>query len=294
MGLGLLLPGLLLVLPTLSHADPKPTKPAARSATKSTAKSTTKTAVKSSTRPRPPAAPAACAYTVRSGDSVSRIAARHGVSRSAIVAANQLERPDALRVGRRLSIPGCQARREPRSDVARQAAPTDGVLLARVGPRRVRTPLHFGPPDLNGRAIDFAWPVMGPVASPFGRRRTGWHAGIDIKAPVGTPILAAATGRVLLSGTERYYGRVVKIEHANGFVTIYAHNLQNLVAFGDEVQAGTVIATVGRTGRSTAYHLHFEVRQDGMAYNPVHLLPERDTMVARADGSTDTEEEEDE
>jgi len=70
---------------------------------------------------------------------------------------------------------------------------------------------------------------------------------------------------------------VVKIQHPNGFMTVYAHNMENLVQVGDEVEAGTVIATVGRTGRATAQHLHFEIRRDGMAFNPMFLLDSRDS-----------------
>ena len=99
---------------------------------------------------------------------------------------------------------------------------------------------------------------------------------MDIKAEIGTPILAAAPGVVISSGQERAYGRIIRIEHDSGFVTVYAHNLENLVEVGDRVTGGTIIATVGRSGRATAPHLHFEVRHEGMVYNPLHLLPARE------------------
>jgi len=111
------------------------------------------------------------------------------------------------------------------------------------------------------------------VISTFGQRRSGWHGGIDIKAPLGTPVQAAAAGVVVASGTEARYGLVVKIEHKHGFVTVYAHNDVNLVEVGDRVDAGDLIALVGMTGRATTYHVHFEVRRDGLAYNPLYLLP---------------------
>jgi len=66
---------------------------------------------------------------------------------------------------------------------------------------------------------------------------------------------------------------VVRIEHDQGFVTVYAHNDENLVAVGDHVSAGDKIATVGRTGRATAEHVHFEIRYEGRVYNPLYLLP---------------------
>jgi murein DD-endopeptidase MepM/ murein hydrolase activator NlpD len=128
-------------------------------------------------------------------------------------------------------------------------------------------------PDFSELAPLFAWPVEGQLSSAFGRRRMGWHRGIDIKADLGTIVTAAAGGTVVASGYQTRYGRVVKIEHANGFMTVYAHNDDNLVEAGDRVMTGQIIAAVGRTGRATAHHLHFEIRQAGLAYNPLYLLP---------------------
>ena len=128
-------------------------------------------------------------------------------------------------------------------------------------------------PDFAEPVPMFAWPIEGIISSNFGRRRMGWHRGIDIIATGGTPISAAAAGLVIASGVEERYGRVVKLAHENGFVSIYAHNTENVVELGAWVSGGEVIATVGRTGRATAEHLHFEIRREGFAYNPLYLLP---------------------
>jgi murein DD-endopeptidase MepM/ murein hydrolase activator NlpD len=231
------------------------------------------------------AAPAAtCVHTVRAGDSISLIARRYAVTRQSVISENQLAKPDALKLGQRLTIPRCgQGRAGKAPSLEAAVVKADGVLLARVGPRRVPTQLYLGVPDPSVRTMDFTWPIEGSVASPFGRRRSGWHAGIDIKADAGTPILAAAPGTVVFSGWAAAYGRVVKIEHDNGFLSLYAHNLQNLVQVGDRVDVGTLIATVGRTGRATAYHLHFEIRQNGTVYDPLYLLASREPVLARAD-----------
>jgi murein DD-endopeptidase MepM/ murein hydrolase activator NlpD len=133
--------------------------------------------------------------------------------------------------------------------------------------------------------------VDGPVSSTFGRRRLGWHRGIDIQADLGMPVLAAAPGLVIASGYEMRYGRVVKIEHANGFVTVYAHNAENFVEVGDRIGGGQRIAAIGRTGRATAHHLHFEIRQAGLAYNPLYLLP-LPPRIGVVDDSEDEEQEE--
>ena len=121
--------------------------------------------------------------------------------------------------------------------------------------------------------IRFAWPVQGSVTSRFGRRGFwGWHRGVDIKAPRGTPIHAAAAGIVIFSGRQSGYGRVIKIAHPNGLTTIYAHNSANFVKVGDRVKGGALIGAVGRTGHATTNHLHFEIRRQGMAHDPLPLL----------------------
>jgi len=129
----------------------------------------------------------------------------------------------------------------------------------------------------------FIWPVQGSVTSRFGPRGLwGSHRGVDIKAPRGAPIRAAAAGTVVFSGRQSSYGRVIKIAHANGVSTIYAHNSTNLVKAGDRVRAGALIGAVGRTGRATTNHLHFEVRRQGVANDPLPLLrrPEPSRTVA--------------
>jgi murein DD-endopeptidase MepM/ murein hydrolase activator NlpD len=95
---------------------------------------------------------------------------------------------------------------------------------------------------------------------------------VDIKAPRGAPIHAAAAGTVVFSGRQSGYGRVIKIAHPNGLTTIYAHNSANFVKAGERVKGGALIGAVGRTGRATANHLHFEVRRRGVANDPLTLL----------------------
>jgi murein DD-endopeptidase MepM/ murein hydrolase activator NlpD len=81
---------------------------------------------------------------------------------------------------------------------------------------------------------------------------------------------------------------VVKIEHEYGFTTVYAHNDDNLVEVGDWVTIGQRIASIGRTGRATSYHLHFEIRREGRVYNPLYMLP----LPARVSHVTETDEDE--
>lgn len=103
-----------------------------------------------------------------------------------------------------------------------------------------------------------------------GSRRA--HHGLDLGARAGTPIKAAAEGRVVFAGERGGYGNLVILEHADGLRTRYAHCRQIDVQVGQEVAAGTVIAEVGNTGRSTGPHLHFEVREDEVAVDPTDWL----------------------
>ena len=220
-----------------------------------------------------------CVHLVRSGDTVFRVAAQYHAPREGIITGNQLGAAGTLKVGQRISVPGCKGGAGLRAEAPRPAPAVEletGLLLARVGPNRIPTRLFVAVPEFGAQAIEFAWPVEGMLASGFGKRRMGWHAGIDIKADMGTPVLAAAAGTVSFSGWSASYGRLVKIQHPNGFVTVYAHNSENLVQIGDEVEAGKMIATVGRSGRASDHHLHFEIRREGMAFNPLFLLEGRD------------------
>jgi murein DD-endopeptidase MepM/ murein hydrolase activator NlpD len=232
-----------------------------------------------------PARPEVCTHSVRSGESISRIAIRYRVSRGALIDANRLVDPHALRSGQRLIVPGCRAPiRATAGEMPGTQPGADGILIKRVGPRRILTSLVLTEPDFQGNGPTLTWPAEGPVISTFGRRSRSWHAGIDIKAEVGSEIRAAAAGIVLYSGWIRAYGQVVKIQHPDGFITLYTHNEKNMVEVGEEVEVGQLIATVGRTGHTTGPHLHFEVRRDGKAYNPLHLLgPSDQSPVFEAD-----------
>jgi murein DD-endopeptidase MepM/ murein hydrolase activator NlpD len=117
-----------------------------------------------------------------------------------------------------------------------------------------------------------AWPVRGVIISGFGPRDREHHDGLDLACPEGTPVFAADEGEVLFAGEQRGYGNLVLIGHARGLVTVYAHNLENLVAQGDHVLRGEPIARVGRSGNATGPHLHFEVRVGARPRDPLGFL----------------------
>jgi lipoprotein NlpD len=187
-------------------------------------------------------------HVVARGDTVWLIAQRYGTTVSSVVRANRLRDPSRISVGQRLRVP--VPGRTPRPE------PDDGGDLPRGG---------------GGRWI---WPVDGVVTSSFGWR--GWrrHEGIDIMAPSGTPVYAAAPGRVAYSGNGvSGYGNLVVIRHEDSAVSVYGHNRRNLVRVGQWVEQGDVIAEVGQTGRASGPHLHFEVRRGGRPQNPRSYLP---------------------
>ena len=122
----------------------------------------------------------------------------------------------------------------------------------------------------------YLWPAQGVLSSGYGWRWGRMHHGIDIAGPIGTPILAAASGVVITAEWHTGgYGNLVEIEHSDGSITLYAHNNRILVNAGDQVEGGQLIAEMGSTGFSTGPHLHFEVHlpEEG-SVNPLAYLPE--------------------
>jgi murein DD-endopeptidase MepM/ murein hydrolase activator NlpD len=132
--------------------------------------------------------------------------------------------------------------------------------------------------------VVFSWPTLGEITSSFGQRGPKHHDGIDISAPEGAPIRAAAPGTVVFSGILRGYGNVIIIEHPYGLNTVYAHNQKNLVALGTRVPRGSVIALLGQTGRTSGPNLHFEVRRGKVARDPMRYLPRSEpSLIANRD-----------
>ena len=125
------------------------------------------------------------------------------------------------------------------------------------------------------------WPARGWVTSGYGWRKgphgggRRLHAGLDIAAPRGTPIVAPADGHIVFAGYHTAYGNLIVMDHGYGITTKYAHTSRMLVRVGDRVQRGELIAKVGNTGRSTGPHLHFEVLKAGVPVNPRRFLDAR-------------------
>lgn len=134
------------------------------------------------------------------------------------------------------------------------------------------------PPPVEGPTTPIRWPLDERGVITRGQVRAGSddeaHPGLDIAVPIGTPIRASGGGVVRETGEDREYGRFILLEHPDGFRSLYGHASRILVAVGDSVTIGQVVALSGSTGRSTGPHLHFEVRRDGRSVDPRSLVRE--------------------
>ena len=156
---------------------------------------------------------------------------------------------------------------------AEQAQKQAGQMIAALQKKRAAQRSY-----VSGKGSMFNWPVRGTISSNYGYRnhpilkRQILHSGIDIAAANGTPVKAPAAGEVIYDGWLRGYGRVVVLDHGKGYSTLYAHLSASLVKEGQVVKSGATIAKVGKTGNTTGYHLHFEVRVFGTPENPIKYL----------------------
>ncbi|HXH65351.1 MAG TPA: M23 family metallopeptidase [Mariprofundaceae bacterium] len=221
------------------------------------------------TRPAVRSGDAYAVYSVRPGDTMYSIAKRFGIDYKLLARRNRIPYPYTIYVGQELFL----TRMAPPSE----SIPTPSERVAsRSRARAAPSHVDVSPPDLGYAHMQLIWPVTGKITSDFGNQGHRMHDGIDIAAPQGTPVRAAADGEVVYSDNRMAgYGRLIIIRHAGDLFTAYAHNQRNLVARGDRVKRGEIIARVGETGRATGPHLHFEVRRGPTPVNPLAYLPRR-------------------
>ena len=197
-------------------------------------------------------------HKVDAGENLYRIGKAYGVPYQQLGRVNNISDPNCITVGQRIFVPGAR-RRLPVSVITPEAAQTE-----RPPPRDLPTGKHF-----------FVWPItQGKLTSAFGPRGDSFHDGIDVSAPHGTPVHAARAGEVLYSDNLRGYGNVIILRHSDGYASVYAHNAEQLVSVADRVLQGQVIARVGESGRTSGPNLHFEVRKNNVARNPLYYLPQ--------------------
>lgn len=179
---------------------------------------------------------------------------------------------DTLAQARGLKRSALSESRESREDYLNEVealAAQSAALAARIQAAQAGAgSTGSGAPSASG----LIWPVSGPVVSGYGMRWGRMHEGIDISASSGTPIVAAAAGTVIHAGWLGGYGNLVVVDHGSGLATAYAHASSILVSLGQQVSQGQTIALVGSTGNSSGPHLHFEVRVNGTAVDPLGYL----------------------
>ncbi len=204
-------------------------------------------------------APAVGVYhTVTEGDTLGELAVTYAVSAQRIAEVNNLKPPYVLNIDTTLFIPG-----------AKQTGDKGNSVHSSEARKDVQ--------DFRGL---LTWPAEGELVSQFGVRRGIQHNGIEIRAAEGTPVRAAAGGRVGHTGTIPGYGRVILIEHAGRLVTVYAHLAEIVVTEGETVRTGQRIGTVGRSGRAAEPALYFEVRSRSKPRNPLFFLNPRSSHPA--------------
>ena len=239
-------------------------------------------------------------YTVAPGDTLYSIARRNGITVKSITDANRIGSVYDLKVGQQLLLPAVPVNRaavptptyrpaSPTPSSPAASSTTPSVRTAPASPRVAPQPIpETAPPaqsiegltreasytSKRSLAGTFDWPVKGSVISTFGTGGIGRrNDGINIAAPQGATIRAAADGEVVYRGSELDgYGNLLLIKHDGGFVTAYAHNDVMLVRKGQKVKRGQIIAKVGETGAVTEPQLHFEIRQNLKSVDPMQFL----------------------
>ncbi len=196
-------------------------------------------------------------HVVGRGQNLFRIGKAYGVDYRDLARDNDIDDPAKIEVGQKIFVAG-----------ATRQLPVEIIAPVSVSERRPE--VSELPPSESG----FRWPMhTGSVTSHFGPRNGTFHDGIDIGAPEGTPVFAARDGRVIYSDQIPGYGNIVILEHAGRLSSVYAHNERNEVSLGDFVHQGDEVARVGSTGRTTGPNLHFEIRSENVARNPLFYLP---------------------
>lgn len=177
-------------------------------------------------------------YRVSPGESIGSIADKFELKKETIMEDNNIEDPSKLKIDQKLILRGAKP--------------------------------EFSYQDRLDQK--FMYPINTRITSYYGKRWGRMHEGIDFAAPMGSPIRAVSSGRVVYSGWATGYGYVVIVEHQRGLRTLYAHNSKLLVRVGEAVGRGEVISRSGNTGNSTGPHLHFEVQVNGRPENPLNYI----------------------
>lgn len=200
-------------------------------------------------------------HTVASGDTLASLAKKYDSDAAEIASYNGLSSVDDLVRGATVIIPGGEIAQVSAKDTKAKPVTTKKA----AAPSKIKTGGSMGSVKGTGNTSDSSFSSSFANPAPSGHLSQGVHGwnGVDLAAPSGSPVNAAAAGTVIVSrvgGWNGGYGNYVVIDHGNGVQTLYAHMATDSVSVGETVARGQNIGTVGNTGQSTGYHLHFEVR----------------------------------
>lgn len=224
--------------------------------------------------------PAPKLYVVQPGETLMTVALKFSIDPRSLALYNRWEKPWVLEPGDEVMLPPLVGDAAPRVGVRTQAPvtpPTRTVAKPAARPSAGAPTQEASAPTRTRQSSPgaFTWPVKGAVIEPFGPQPGGARSdGVAIAAPEGAPFKAAAAGVVVYAGDEiPGYGNLVLIRHEGGFITAYAHARQLKVREGQKVDRSTVIGEVGQTGSADRPQLHFEIRQNARAIDPLLELP---------------------
>ncbi len=213
-------------------------------------------------------------YIVSENDTMQSVAKKYDISAYQLSIANGLETDDELVVGQKLLIPKESKTKESiaaKKREAKAASKTKSHVKDKKTGSKTSENVVVKKDSQQGQ--DYIWPVKGTVTSLMGPRRGRSHDGIDISAPFKAPISAVRNGTVIFAGKMSAYGNLVIIKHTGNIFSAYAHLSEFKVDKDKKVKQGELIGLVGRTGRASATHLHFEIRSKTQAMDPMKYLP---------------------
>lgn len=233
-------------------------------------------------------------YTVRSGDSLEKIAKRFGLRQDTIISVNNLQSASSIRSGLKLRIPNMDgvSHKVRRGESLSSLSKTYAIDMTRIVDANdlssstiaVGQSLFIPNARLSSASLrqfygmQFQWPARGPISSPFGYRSNPFtslrtfHSAIDIVVKVGTSVRSVSDGRIADTGYNSVFGNYIIVKHDSGYQSLYAHLSKISVKEGSYIDKGSLIGLSGNTGQSTGPHLHFSLFKNGQALDPIKYI----------------------
>ncbi len=231
-------------------------------------------------------APTGIYHTVQPGQTLYRIAKTYEIDEARLASINHIKDPKQLKASQKLYIPGATQLRKVPSTASTSHASTSPSVLSSAPVTRKKTPTSTRKPAAKKPVVStptkiakpakglFIWPLKGEVLNKFGKQGQNVYKGIEIGVPKGTTVVAAASGKVIYSGSAiSGYGNLVILEHSDSYFSVYGFNHKTLVKMDDHVGQGEKIALSGLPPSGQSARLHFEIRKGKSAVNPILYLP---------------------